>query len=1005
MARKFIPVPPRSEEPWRYEILRRLSDAVKDLQAGLAAVNRGELADGSGTPLPPPSLSNYFYLPGRAGGQTGYGGTAAGNDLTLSSTAHSTKGSIFLGSSAEFDEVNTRLGVGLTSPAAIFHSKAVASSSTTKTAPTSGSFTGYSGAVTDLDEEPYDDSDYISTAGTLPSSNYVTFPAISDPGASGSLTIYLRYKWVGTSSGTVGVQLRVKLSDDGGVTDIADSGIMTVVAAGLNTDTGWVEYALTISAAELAAIDDWSALRVTFSAGGGGTGYSASFWGVSYISIWTQVSSTDDHYRATTGSTVVARINSAGNLSMGIDTTDPSGMVHLTARDATTIPLYMRGYSGQTADMTRWVGGSGTTLSVINNYGSFISTPASNVTTPIVSLQMGATSGVYTPNTALLLKLGANQSSGLGGTAMEVWRGTGSGYITAAISWEGAFISYAAGGSGLSWRETVSGTAMTLRGANTKQAELSISGISNSTKRTFSFPDYDGTIVVSGNTPTSGYTLQADVNGVPQWVSGGGGGDHGALTGLSDDDHTQYALLAGRSSGQTLYGGTASGEDLTLSSTAHATKGDIILGSATSAPYVTEDTSQSKLFFKYSSSPVAALMGGSASTNGDFQITPGHQTTTNMFRVFIQTMFTDASLTTVFSLGDAGSASPTPTTVTSRQVLIYGAYGSIGIGHLAILSKTSQISNEYAGYTEKQTDCVLSLTNSTSAAASGGGEGTDSLVVLRLRTRRTGQTANMMESISAVSGAATFTLNNKNILEASLSSAAFWVDATDNTKKLALTISGISTGTTRTWTVPNYGGNPAIASNTPSANTVLRFSSTQESWGTISAAYIDSRTRTVFVPIGSFYESTVLAQTLWDYLSPGGSPPNEWLYYPFPGSAVTYVAGYIHIPSDFSSVVAWNVVYANNGTSSNGWRPTLYVKQFSDGATATAAYDFAVSATVTPPTTAGVIDVASMGSTSTNMVAGSVHRITFYRDTLHAGDTNSSDMNVVGILLEYTADM
>lgn len=34
--------------------------------------------------------------------------------------------------------------------------------------------------------------------------------------------------------------------------------------------------------------------------------------------------------------------------------------------------------------------------------------------------------------------------------------------------------------------------------------------------------------------------------------------DHGALTGLSDDDHTQYLLLSGRSTGQTAIGGSAS---------------------------------------------------------------------------------------------------------------------------------------------------------------------------------------------------------------------------------------------------------------------------------------------------------------------------------------------------------------------------------------------------------------------------------------------------------------
>src|SRR3990167_8048868 len=46
--------------------------------------------------------------------------------------------------------------------------------------------------------------------------------------------------------------------------------------------------------------------------------------------------------------------------------------------------------------------------------------------------------------------------------------------------------------------------------------------------------------------------------------------DHDLLTGLIDDDHTQYALLAGRSSGQTLIGGTGTTDDLILRSTSGA---------------------------------------------------------------------------------------------------------------------------------------------------------------------------------------------------------------------------------------------------------------------------------------------------------------------------------------------------------------------------------------------------------------------------------------------------
>lgn len=68
-------------------------------------------------------------------------------------------------------------------------------------------------------------------------------------------------------------------------------------------------------------------------------------------------------------------------------------------------------------------------------------------------------------------------------------------------------------------------------------------------------------------------------DGTDWQVAGGASGvtDHGALTGLADDDHTQYLLLAGRATGQVATGGTASGDDLTLRSTSNATKGNVFL--------------------------------------------------------------------------------------------------------------------------------------------------------------------------------------------------------------------------------------------------------------------------------------------------------------------------------------------------------------------------------------------------------------------------------------------
>jgi len=70
--------------------------------------------------------------------------------------------------------------------------------------------------------------------------------------------------------------------------------------------------------------------------------------------------------------------------------------------------------------------------------------------------------------------------------------------------------------------------------------------------------------------------LSSDGLGGTFWaeMSGGGGvTDHGALTGLADDDHLQYARLDGRAGGQSVKGGTAASENLVLSSTNHATKG------------------------------------------------------------------------------------------------------------------------------------------------------------------------------------------------------------------------------------------------------------------------------------------------------------------------------------------------------------------------------------------------------------------------------------------------
>ncbi len=58
--------------------------------------------------------------------------------------------------------------------------------------------------------------------------------------------------------------------------------------------------------------------------------------------------------------------------------------------------------------------------------------------------------------------------------------------------------------------------------------------------------------------------------------------DHGALTGLTDDDHVAYIRTnVGRATPNVVIGGTASGADLVLQSTSNATRGSIFAGGTT----------------------------------------------------------------------------------------------------------------------------------------------------------------------------------------------------------------------------------------------------------------------------------------------------------------------------------------------------------------------------------------------------------------------------------------
>ena len=136
--------------------------------------------------------------------------------------------------------------------------------------------------------------------------------------------------------------------------------------------------------------------------------------------------------------------------------------------------------------------------------------------------------------------------------------------------------------------QTVMGQAMyTTVGTARTNAPLELQAILSTAYLPFEEFVALGTVIIQGNS-----TSASNYGAIIQYVSGSTNyydwryrnltatstvSSHSALTGLGNDDHTQYALLAGRSGGQTIIGGTSSGNSLTLQTTSNATKGNYVL--------------------------------------------------------------------------------------------------------------------------------------------------------------------------------------------------------------------------------------------------------------------------------------------------------------------------------------------------------------------------------------------------------------------------------------------
>jgi hypothetical protein len=266
---------------------------------------------------------------------------------------------------------------------------------------------------------------------------------------------------------------------------------------------------------------------------------------------------------STTGTLTAASGSSIGTLTLADGSiTDTSGDISFGNNDLTTTGNVF----GTNGVFTQVDAGNtrlaGNTLSITNTNGNLILEANG---TGIIDIQSAFTSGAFTTTGAAVIN---------GDLSVDALKFDGASIITTTIN--------------TSLSLTPDGTGDIIAGKRIVPATNGLLALGSETQRFSSL--FIATSIGDGTTEISSGTLQSlrDINaGVAPGMSIFWTGtkweaslpdteiDHGSLTGLGDDDHAQYMLLAGRNGGQALIGGQASAEDLVLESTADATKGKV----------------------------------------------------------------------------------------------------------------------------------------------------------------------------------------------------------------------------------------------------------------------------------------------------------------------------------------------------------------------------------------------------------------------------------------------
>ncbi len=574
--------------------------------------------------------TQYALLAGRVGGQILTGGTASGNTLTLRSTSNVTKGSVLIDETTTSTSTTTGAlrvggGVGIVGNTFIGGTGNVAgvlnaTSGTASTSSTTGALVvtggaGVSGAV------------FIGGTGNVAGVLNATSGTASTSTSTGALVV----------TGGAGVSGAVFIGGTGNVAGVLNA---TSGTASTSTSTGalvvtggagvsgnvFVGGNLNIAGTLTASIAHSSLTGLTTGddhtqysllagrlggqvlTGGTGSGNTLTLRSTSNVTKGSVlVDETTASSSVSTGALVVSGgAGIGGNIFIG-GTGNVAGILNATSGTAstsvTTGALVVTGGAGVSGNI--FVGGNlniaGTlTASIAHSSLTGLTTGDDHTQYALLAGRVGGqvlTGGTASGNT-LTLRSTSNLTKGsvlvdetttsTSTTTGALRVGGGVGIVgNTFIGGTGNIAGVLSATSGTASTSTTSGALVVTGGAGISGAVFiggtgNIAGVLNATSGTSSTSSTTGAVVVTGGIGVSENVFIGGNLNVTGSITASIA--HSSLTGLTTgDDHTQYALLAGRVGGQVLTGGTASGNTLTLRSTSNVTKGSVLIDETTTS--------------------------------------------------------------------------------------------------------------------------------------------------------------------------------------------------------------------------------------------------------------------------------------------------------------------------------------------------------------------------------------------------------------------------------------